>query len=69
MGHYEDSFWEVHKTITEHNLLDEFNKELDNMDGSGEFTYVSVKDRWDIAAEKVVSNYKTNNSVEKPNKM
>tara|TARA_R110000744_G_scaffold368485_1_gene478386 strand:+ start:110 stop:319 length:210 start_codon:yes stop_codon:yes gene_type:complete len=69
MGHYEDSFWEVNKAITEHNLLDEFNKELDNMESNGEFTYVSVKDRWDIAAENVVSNYKTNNSVEKPNKM
>ena len=57
MGHWEDIFWEVTKSIQEKGLQKEFDAQLEKMRHQDKHRYKDVRDRWSYAHEKVTKLY------------
>ena len=53
MGHWEDVFWEVTKSIQEKGLQKEFDAQLEKMNGQSKHQYKDTRDRWSYAHNKV----------------
>ena len=53
MGHWEDIFWEVTKSIKEKGLQKEFDAQLEKMNGQSKHQYKDTRDRWSYAHNKV----------------
>ena len=53
MGHWEDVFWEVTKSIKEKGLQKEFDAQLEKMNNQPKHQYRDTRDRWAYAHNKV----------------
>lgn len=53
MGHYEDSFFEIHNEVESLNLKEQFDKQLSKMRTQDKHKYKSTKEMWEYAAERV----------------
>jgi len=58
MGHYEDLWYEITKSIEKEGLKKEFDKQLKKMNTQDKHQYKDSKARWAYAYDKVISNNK-----------
>ena len=54
MGHWEDVFWEVTRSINEKGLRKEFDAQLEKMSHQDKHRYKETRDKWQYAHDKVV---------------
>ena len=58
MGHYEDEFYEIYKTIEDYGLRKEYYRQMELMKSQDKHKYKETKDRMRYACNKVVSKFK-----------
>tara|TARA_R110000824_G_scaffold351172_1_gene538156 strand:+ start:153 stop:335 length:183 start_codon:yes stop_codon:yes gene_type:complete len=56
MGHYEDLWYEITKSINENGLKKEFNNQLKKMNHQDEHKYKDSRTRWEYAHNKVLAS-------------
>ena len=63
MGHWEDIFWEVTKSIKEKGLQKEFDAQLEKMKSQDKHRYKETRERFQYAHDKVIKLFskKANN--------
>ena len=57
MGHWEDVYWDITKSIQEKNLKKEFDAQLEKMSMQDKHRYKDTRDRWTYAHNKVLKLY------------
>jgi hypothetical protein len=60
MGHWEDFWWNITESIKNKGLKKEFDDQLKKMDSQEKHRYKDIRDKWDYAYHKVVSNKEKN---------
>ena len=54
---WEDTFWEIHKEITELKLRKQFDAQLEKMKFQDHHKFHDTRDQWEYARNKVVRQY------------
>ena len=64
MGHYEDAFFEIHSSIEEKGLQNEFQSQIQKMLTQDKHKHKSTKEMWEYAHHKVTSSLTSKDNLE-----